>query len=236
MRVQQQLSYVLHARPFSETSLLIDVFSRNYGRLALLGKGVRRLKSRQRGLLLPFQPLLLGWSGKGELPVLTQTEAADRAIPLQGHARLCGFYLNELLVRLLHRHDPHATLFGAYEEGLRHLAVADEREPILRIFELRLLKELGYALELEREGGSNAPIQPHRRYHYLPQFGARPLEQDREETHSVAGSTLLALARAQFSSPTAVRESKQLMRTMINHYLHGKILHSRRLFQRVTEQ
>jgi DNA repair protein RecO (recombination protein O) len=228
MRVQGQAAYVLHTRPYSESSLLVDVLSRHHGRLTLIGKGVRRLRSPRRGLVLPFQPLVLSWAGKGEMPVLTHAEPAARVTALAGQARLCGFYLNELLARLLHRHDPHPDLFDLYERSLRALREEGDTEPVLRLFEKQLLRELGYALELETEAGSHRPVQPEREYEYLPQFGVRAANGGQGPTF--AGSTLLALAGDSLQGEQTMRESKQLMRMMIGYYLDGRPLHSRRLF------
>lgn len=228
MRVQNQAAYVLHTRPYRESSLLVDIFSREHGRLTLVGKGARRLKSPRRGLIMPFQPLLLGWAGKGEMPVLTHADASGRALFLIGHARVCGFYLNELLARLLHRHDSHAALYELYERSLQDLRDTNNREPVLRLFEKYLLRELGYALELETDAVSRQPVQPEGQYEYLPQFGVRAANGTQGQTF--AGSTLLALAQDRLRDEQAIRESKQLMRMMIGHYLDGKPLHSRRLF------
>ena len=152
-------AFVLHAYPFRETSLIVEAFSRNFGRVALVAKGARRPKSSLRGLLLAFQPLLLSWTGKAELRTLTRAEWQGGQPPLPGLALICGFYLNELLLKLLPREDPHERLFDYYQQAL--LALAREPEPavVLRRFELLLLTELGYALLLEREADSGAPAR-----------------------------------------------------------------------------
>ncbi len=208
----------------------MDLFTREHGRFVAIAKGARRLKSRTRGVLRPFQPLVLGWSGRGELPIVTQIEPSANAIALAGNARLCGFYLNELLVRLLHRHDAHAALYDHYDEGLHGLADgAAVHEALLRVFEKRLLKELGYALDLERESDTMKPIDPRGRYAYLPQRGAIRCDAG-EDTATFSGATLLALAREELTESDCLRESKHLMRTMIASHLGGRPLHSRRLF------
>ena len=231
MRVAHQSGFVLHTRPYSESSLLVDAFSLDHGRLTLLAKGARRLKSPYRGLLQPFQELSLGWSGKRGLPVITACEARGAALSLAGHARVCGFYLNELLFRLLHQHDPHQLLFQNYEIALRALVQEQDREPVLRRFEKQLLRELGYALVLETEAASGLPIAPASRYRYLPQQGAVEAGDDRSG-QTVSGATLLALAHDNLREQQALRESKILMRRMIGYHLDGKPLHTRRLFAR----
>lgn len=231
MRVTHQPGFVLHTRPYSESSLLVNTFSSDHGRLTLLAKGARRLKSPYRGLLQPFQPLSLGWSGKRGLPVLTACEVRAAALLLTGHARVCGFYLNELLFRLLHEHDPHQLLYQSYELALCALAEEQDREPVLRRFEKLLLRELGYALALETDAASGLPIAPASRYRYLPQRGAVDAGDDRSG-QTVSGATLLALAGDDLQEQQALRESKILMRRMIGYHLGGKPLHTRRLFAR----
>ena len=161
--------YVLHSYPYRETSLILQAWTEKHGRLGLVAKGARRPKSAQRAVLVPFQPLELDWFGRAELKTLKTAEPAGPATPLQGPALLSAFYLNELLLKLTTREDPHEGLFEAYDDAIASLrAVSREAgsapargrheavEPILRRFELRLLQELGYALELTREAGLTA--------------------------------------------------------------------------------
>src|SRR3970282_94597 len=135
MRIHQQPAYVLHHRDYSETSLLLEVFRAHNGRIGLIAKGARRASSRMRVILKPFQRLLIGWSGKGELAVLTGAEQDAGAPALAGAALYCGFYLNELLLRLLHRHDPHEALFAAYRIALDALGRGGAHEAAMRVFE-----------------------------------------------------------------------------------------------------
>jgi len=232
-RAQKQSAYVLHTRPYKESSVLADVLSREQGRLTLVAKGARRLKSPYRGLLRPFQPLQIGWSGRGELAVLTQADPQANAYRLQGAAIWCGFYLNELLVRLLHRHDAHPRLYDAYETGLESLATGAGLEAALRIFEKRLLQELGYALNLCTEAETGAPIKSDGRYTYFMQRGA--VLSVAEDTESFSGDTLLDLDRELFTNERTLRESKNLMRAVISHYLGGRRLHSRRGFAAIDK-
>ncbi|MCK5361068.1 MAG: DNA repair protein RecO, partial [Gammaproteobacteria bacterium] len=138
MRVQSQQAFLLHSRPFRETSLIIEVFSRQHGRVGLLARGVRNPKSRKRALVMPFQPLLLGWSGKGELPLLTDIEAIGPARELLSEQRYVAFYLNELLLKLLHRHDAHESLFDIYNNSLDELYQDVPVQHVLRKFEKEL--------------------------------------------------------------------------------------------------
>ena len=167
MRVQSQQAFLLHSRPFRETSLIIEVFSRQHGRIGLLARGVRNPKSRKRALMMPFQPLLLAWSGKGELPLLTGAEATGPARELLSEQRYVAFYLNELLLKLLHRHDAHESLFDVYSAILDELYQGVDIQHALRRFEKELLSQTGYGLILHHEAESSRPISVDCRYQYL---------------------------------------------------------------------
>ena len=171
---ENQEAYVLHAYPYRETSLLLEVYTRVAGRVTLVARGARRPRSAMRGVLLSFQPVQLGWYGKGEVRTLTRAEWIGGQPLLQGEALLCGFYLNELLLRLLPREDPHEVLFERYGEALRGLASGAATGPILRAFEKALLREIGYALVLERDGASGLGIDAAKTYTYDPERG--PIE------------------------------------------------------------
>lgn len=231
MRITHQPAYVLHRRPYRESSLLLDVFSRKHGRVTLLAKGIRQLKSRHRCAMHPFSLLSMSWSGKGELPVLTQSENDGPVNFLCGRDRLCGFYVNELLVKLLHRHDPHEELFDAYRDLLDMLNSARNTEVNLRLFEKRLLKELGYALDLEHESDGITKIQPGAHYQYIPMSGAVRIESGNRNNQSVRGSTLLALSSERLLNKQCMDESKQLMRMVLNHHLGHYKLQARSLFK-----
>jgi DNA repair protein RecO (recombination protein O) len=233
LRVQNHPGFVLHARDYSETSLLLEVFTRQYGRLGLLAKGARRPSSKVRGMLKPFQPLMLSWSGRGELPVLTGAEVDGQESLIAGSAIYCGFYLNELLVRLLHRDDPHERLYDAYRDTLTALARTSETEAALRVFEKCLLGDIGYGLVLDRDVGTNALIEPDAWYDYVPERGPVKLanpELGRARGVVIRGACLNALAGDVFTDPVVLRDAKRLMRTVLAHYLGDKPLHSRKLF------
>lgn len=230
MRFSGEKAYVLHTRPYSETSLLTDLFTHARGRLTVLAKGARRLKSPQRGTLQPFRLLAVGWSGRGELPALTQAEPVAAPATLWAVRRYCGFYVNELLVRLLHRHDPHPRLFDAYHATLIALAGEASQEVTLRLFERELLRELGFGLNLECEADTRLPLQPDIRYCYLPARGAMRRDETGDDAVAVSGATLLALATGKLRDDQALRESKALMRTVLGYHLQGRQLHARSLF------
>ena len=232
-RIDLEPALVLHARPWRETSLLVEAFSRGHGRLGVIARGARRPKSRMRGVLQPFIPLLLSWRGKGELATLTGAEAAGGVIPLAGSAAIVGFYVNELLLNFLHRHDPEPMLFDHYRAALDRIAHTDDPEPVLRIFEKRLLQAVGYALELEREANSGIAIDPEGRYRYTTDSGPERWSDGTRPGVCVSGSTLLALAREEdLADRRALREAKHLMRSLIDEHCGGRVLASRRLWRR----
>jgi len=230
MRVQQQPAFVLHHSHYGETSLLVEAFTRDFGRLGLIAKGARRPRSALRATLTPFQPILIGWSGNGELATLTGAEPAGAVTELLGEQSYCGLYLNELLVRLLHRHDPHESLFDAYELSLRRLQIAEATEIALRLFEKHLLQALGYGLVLDREVSGNSPIAADADYDYVPDRGPVPAPAA-DDGIRVKGASLLALALEHFTDPVSLHETKVLMRACIARHLGNRPLRSRSLFR-----
>lgn len=227
-RTGPEIAYLLHRRSYRETSLLLDVLTREHGRIALLGKGIRRRKSQQAALMWPFIPLVISWAGRGELPVLTQVER-DGCGGIGMTSRLsCALYLNELIMHLLPVADPHPGVFDLYRSVLLHLASGDEPAPMLRLFELGLLDEIGYGLVLDREIASGAPIHPERYYDYRLEAGPVVSE---ATTGTYRGSTLLALGLRRLDVDTANGEAKHLMRRVISHHLAGRPVRSRELFR-----
>ena len=190
--------------------------------------------SRQRGVLNPFQQLLIGWSGRGELMVLTGAEADGSSYEFIGSSLYCAFYLNELILRLLHRHDPHEDLYDRYQAAIKGLGQSRQQEAILRVFEKHLMRELGYGLLLEREHGDRDPIEPDAIYDYVLEHGPvrvrHPELGTRAQGVRLRGSSLLALATEQLDDSTALREAKALMRATLAPHLGDKPLQSRRLF------
>lgn len=232
-RVDGQPAFVLHSYPFRETSLIVEVFSRDHGRVALLARGARRPRSALRGLLLSFQPLELGWSGKGEVQTLIKAEWQGGQPLLAGKALFFGYYLNELLLHLLPREDAHAVLFAAYADTLRRFSDGLE-ESDLRRFERALLQELGYGLTLESDARGVA-IDPAGHYAYEIENGPVRLTRRGDSALSVGGKTLLDLAADDLSDPVTQAESKHLMRALINHHTGGKRLETRKIFMELQE-
>jgi len=220
-------AFLLHRRHYRETSLLLDIFSREQGVVRLIAKGALRGKGGRCGMLQPFAPLSLGWTARGEPAVLTSSESRGKPCELSGKPLFCGFYLNELLLRLLPEHDPHPGIFLVYEQSLARLAGGEPLDETLRRFELALLEEIGYGLELGHDAESGAAIRPERHYDYRVEQG--PVE-SAPGAQTVQGSTLLGLRDGLLPGPVEVNEAKRLMRRVINHHLGGRPLKSRELF------
>lgn len=230
-RLEDQPAFVLHSYPFRETSLLLEIFSRNHGRLAVVARGARRPRSAMRGVLMNFQPLRLSWFGKGEVRTLHSAEWQGGQPQLQGTALLCGFYLNELLLNLMARDDAHESLFDYYQQTLQRLAHEQDHAATLRCFEKHLLQELGYALMLEQEAGNGKPVSAAGRYRYVIERGVMPDDADAQDGLAVSGKTLQDMAADDYRDPVSAQQSKQLMRMLLNHYLAGKTLHTRELIK-----
>jgi DNA repair protein RecO (recombination protein O) len=227
-RLEDQPAFVLHSYPYRETSLVLEVFSRNCGRVALVARGARRPRSALRGLLMGFQPLTMSWFGKHELRTLHSAEWQGGQPQLQGTALLCGFYLNELLLNLMARDDPHEQLFDYYQLTLQRLAHEQDHASTLRCFEKHMLQELGYALLLEHEADSGKPIELSAHYRYVIEHGA---SRETEKGFPILGKTLRDMADDDYRDPLSAQQSKQLMRMLLNHHLAGKTLHTRELIK-----
>jgi DNA repair protein RecO (recombination protein O) len=234
-RVDGERAFILHAYPYSETSLIADVFSRNFGRIALLARGARRPRSAMRGLLLAFQPLEIGWFGGGEVKTLAKAEWRGGLPLLPGKSLLVGYYLNELLLKLLPREDAHDRLFEAYELALQRLSARESDAPALRRFEIVLLRELGYGLQLEREADTGEPIVANREYAYIVERGPVAAQRADPQQPRIAGSTLIDMGCDRLEDPRTLLECKQLMRRLLAHYLGGQSLQSRRIFLELAE-
>lgn len=229
-----QRCFVLHRRNFGNSSLILEVFSTAYGRQAVLAKGARQQRrGRPAGgeLLQPFRPLWLSWSGRGEVKTLVRYEPVGPAAELPGKVLYCGFYLNELLVRLLRRGDPHEALFAFYSATLDALAAGEEIETALRGFELNLLREIGYAVVLDREAGSGRPVAPERYYVYEQESGLRAVGAE-DGRRTLSGEFLLTLAAGEPLDGSAAREAKWLTRRLLAPHLGERPLKSRELFRR----
>lgn len=230
MKVDLEPAFVLHQRPYRESSLLLEVLGRHSGRVGLIAKGARRPKSTFRSVLGPFRELLLSWRGRGELGVLVGAEPEGPARVIPAESLVAGLYANELLVKLLHRHDPHPDLYIQYRDALA--AMADPARPLehtLRIFEKRLLDSIGYGLMLDHAADSGNAVREDHSYYYVADVG--PLESAGNHTGTpISGATLLAIASERLGGRETLREAKRLMRNVINSHLDGKPVLSRSIF------
>ena len=234
-RQDNQSGYVLHTYPFRETSLVVETFTRSHGRVAMVARGAKRPRSALRGSIMAVQPLGLSWSGRGELRLLLRAEWQGGQQRLQGRALLCGFYLNELLLKLLPREDAHEQLFLDYQKALARLAEEPEPGAVLRRFEKALLRELGYALALERDGASGAEIDPDRFYAYEPERGPVAVNGAVPAGPVFSGRTLLDIVRDDYRDAQTLQQAKALMRLLISHRLEQKPLNSRRIFEELRQ-
>jgi len=227
-RIQQQPAFILHHRPFRDTSQLLDVISRDHGKVSLVARGSRSAKSRLRGVLRPFQALRLSWFVRTDLGTLTGAEIDAAPLALAGDALLSAYYVNELILNFLHRHDPQPEIFDAYAQTITALARSGELAANLRVFELELLRLLGYAPNLEFDAASHAPVEAERCYEYRVDQG--PVAVSRHEGPMVfSGARLLAIAASEFDDPQVLQDAGRLLREVIRHHLAGRDLKSRKV-------
>ena len=237
MKVHQQNSYILHCTPYSESSLIVHAFTKDHGRFTLLAKGGRRKKSATRGLLLPFKPVSLSWSGKGQLPILTNVEQQQHVPELSKLPLYCGYYVNELILKLLHRHDPHEALFDYYHEAIMTLCEACSPHTVLRIFEKRLLREIGFGLVLDHDVETGEVIESDEYYRYFPERGpVKEVTSVRGDSAGlvVKGETLIAMDKQEFNHENTLSQSRWLTRVLIDAQLNGKSLRSRRVLGEIS--
>lgn len=226
-RVGSEPAFVLHSTAWRETSLIVDLLTRNHGRILCVAKGAKRPRSALRGVLLAFQPLQVAWSGRNELRTLTSAEWLGGMAAPQGEALLCAFYLNELAMKLLPREDPHPALFDGYVQALLALGLGESLEATLRRFEWLLLRESGYAVNLERDVNQR-PVDPAAQYWLVPGRGFMVAEAHRGES-SYRGATLLAMAQEDYGLAQTLSEAKRLTRTVIAGQLDGQTLKTRQI-------
>jgi|TARA_B110000008_G_scaffold65309_1_gene65638 DNA repair protein RecO (recombination protein O) len=225
---ENEIVYVLHTYPFKETSLIVEIFSKVHGRISIVAKGARRPRSLVRGMLQSFQSLQATWSGQGEMKTLHSIDWCDALLQIEGDALICGFYINELLMRLLPKEDPHEKLFDFYHQTMELLSMKNHLSVTLRRFELKLLQELGYELPLLNDENGE-PIKPNKIYNYEVAYGPSETKNSSEGV-SLIGKTLIDMAGDDYKDPTTEMQSKQLMRYLIGHYIGEKPLNSKKLF------
>ena len=240
-KVTLQPAYVLHTRAYRNTSLLVEVFTAQHGRFCLVARGVRGARSSRANLLQPFRSLLVSWSGRGELKTLTDVEPGKLMLNMRGNMLMSGYYLNELLMRLLHPYDPHETLFESYQSTLKSLSenAGDRRmeEIALRLYEKSLLEEVGYGLILDQDVISGAAIEPDVSYQYRLDQGPVASEKiNHSDGIHISGSALKSLASGDFSDDADLIACKRLMRHVLHELLGDKPLYSRKLYNKIASQ
>lgn len=228
MRVENEPAWLLHHRPFQDASRILDVLSRNHGRLSLVARGSRSGRSRLKGLLRPFAPLQLSWVARSELGTLTGADRLGGPVTLAGEALMAGYYVNELILHLVHRHDPQPEVFAAYAAVIEGLESGDRVPGRLREFELELLRLLGFALDLGQEAETEAALEPAGTYEYRLEHGPVPVR-DREGPMIFTGAELLAIRDRDLADPKVLRAAGRLLREVIAFHLGGKELKSRKV-------
>ena len=229
---QWQRGFVLHRREYSESSLLVDFFTENHGRITLLAKGARRPRSPLKSVLQPFTPLLLKWTGKGDLKTLTKAEPASLTLPMQTLALYSGFYVNEVLARVLENHTAYPELFQHYLHCMTKLASQpNEIEPILRAFEFQTLKALGYGVDFCHCAATGKPVDPQMTYQFRESEGF--IASLLQNNHTFIGKDLLAFSEMNFSEKDTLQSAKRFTRIALKPYLGSAPLKSRELFQSV---
>jgi DNA repair protein RecO (recombination protein O) len=223
-RITLAPAYILHHRPYRDTSRILEVMTREHGRLSLFARGVRGPKAKLASILQPFQLLLLSWSGRGEAAQLTGAESAEHEPPVPAPCLMAMFYLNELLLKLTTRHDPILPLFDDYHSTVEGVRRGMPLEPALRVFEKRLLDALGYGLDLT-QAQSGEPVEALEYYHFRPAQGLFPTV--REAAGALAGSSLISLANEQPASARELDDSRRLLQAALAQCLEGRELTTR---------
>ena len=232
VRVTLEPAWIMHHYPYRDTSLLVEVFTREYGRVGLVARGARSARARWHGHLQILRPLLMSWSMRGDLGTLTGVESRKAVKQLPGRKVLSACYLNELMMRLVTRHDPHPELFEAYEQAIQKLDAGGE--PVLRLFEKRLLQALGYGLLLDHEADSGAPVEHDDCYEYQLERGPVRCAYKNVDGIYLQGSSLLALHNDSLTDRHACKEVKRLMRAALGLYLGSRPLKTREVLRQLA--
>jgi DNA repair protein RecO (recombination protein O) len=224
-RVELTPGYLLHHRPWRDSSRILEVLTREHGRLTLFARAVRGPAARLSSVLQPFAPLLLSFSGRGEAANLSHAERSGAVAALPAACLLPAFYLNELLLRLTVRHDPQPELFDTYHDTLARLRAGDALEPCLRVFEKRLLELLGYGVDLTTEAHGGKPIEREGYYEFRAGQGLLPLRA--AAPGALSGHSLLQLAAETLSAPRELEDARRLLKAALAGCLEGRPLNTR---------
>jgi len=233
-RAQLAPGYILHHYPYRDTSRILEVLTRDAGRISIFARGVRGPKAKLASELQPFRLLLLSWSGKGEAPMLSGAESAPGQRVIPPACLMSAFYLNELLLKLTHRHDPVPGVFDTYHTALEALKAGAGLEATLRVFEKRLLDLLGYGVELDIDARTGASIEPDAYYYFRPGYGVFPATDDAAGV--LRGASLLSLAREEISAPRELEDAKRLLLAAVAHCLEGRELKTREVARSVARE
>ena len=221
--------FILHTRPFRNTSLIVEILSKQHGRIAAVARSARGPKSRYKGMLQLFSPLTASWGGSQDLKYLSTVERNGPVYPLEDRNLVCGFYLNELLMRLLQRDDPCPMIFELYQESLKALIQDADQATILRRFEKNLLQSLGYGIPFEYDSKTHDPIDATKNYAYDPDHGFFESQYDETHTLQFPGNTLLNIAKENFTDPNTQQAAKRIFRIALSQHLGNKPIMSREL-------
>jgi DNA repair protein RecO (recombination protein O) len=233
-RIQLTPGYILHHRPYRDTSRILEVVTRDHGRLALFARGVRGPKAKLASILQPFQMLLFSWTGRGEAAQLTGAETAQSSAPVPPACLMAAFYLNELLMKLTTRHDPLPLLFDTYHAALEALRQGAPLEPALRVFEKRLLEALGYGLDLGAEAQTGKAIEPDEYYHFRPEQGL--VGTTAAASGALAGRSLIGLANERLAGARELEDAKRLLQAALAQCLEGRPLATRTVARAVARR
>lgn len=237
-RVHLQPAHVLHRRAYRETSFLVDLFTQEYGRVSLIARGVKKAKNATQGILQPFIPLSVSWSGKGDLMTLTHVEVDGDILPLRGDCLFAGFYLNELMMCLLQKWVEHTGLYNKYTETIRFLQSGMLDESTLRSFEMSLFHELGYGLFPNTADSLHNMLAEDDYYRFIPEQGfliCQSGEVTSETSNIFSGKSLLAIAQEKWDDSACLRDAKRLSRIVLAPLIGSRTIHSRRLFMPLEE-
>lgn len=233
-RIQLAPAYILHHRPYRDTSRILEVITRDHGRLSLFARGVRGPKAKLASILQPFQLLLLSWSGRGDAAQLTGAETDGSAPALPSGCLMGSFYLNELLLKLTTRHDPVPALFDDYHATLQNLREGCALEPALRIFEKRMLEAVGYGLDLTSEAQGGRPIEAGGYYHFRPAQGLFPTVA--HAAGALSGASLIHLGTEKLDGARDLEDSRRLLQAALAQCLEGRQLNTRAVARAVARR
>lgn len=228
-RIEFEAAYLLHSRPYRESSQIVEIFGQDHGRIGLVARGSRRPKSRWKSILQPFQPMRMSWSGRGSLQTLRAAEPTSLPLQFTGLRLMGGYYMNELLISLLHRSDPYPNLFAHYGAALAKLAAGEALELTLRRFELTLLAEIGYGLVTDRDAADGQPLRAECWYEYLVDQGPVPVADGTVGALVVCGADLTAIGEGVLDRPERLQIAKRLLREKLNWCMGGRALKTRQV-------